>query len=208
MRPKWCRGGKREAILGVARQVFSEDGYSAASMSHIAARLGGSKGTLYNYFRSKEELFEAHIQDRCSGLADAIFDAPLEQGDTGKVLTALAERMLTLLLSDESTAFYRQVVSEAARNPAIGKAFYENGPKCGIGRVAEVLERARADGQIFTDDCAQAAEEFLSLLHGGLHLKRMLNIIGDLTPDEIRADAARLTRLFMRAYGRPENAAT
>ena len=34
-------------------------------MSTIAARLGGSKGTLYNYFKSKEELFEAYIRETC-----------------------------------------------------------------------------------------------------------------------------------------------
>jgi AcrR family transcriptional regulator len=53
------RDAKRDTIIEVARQVFFEEGYAAASMSTIAARLGGSKGTLYNYFKSKEELFEA-----------------------------------------------------------------------------------------------------------------------------------------------------
>ena len=48
------RDQRREAILQVAREVFFEYGYSAASMSTIAARLGGSKGTLYNYFKNKE----------------------------------------------------------------------------------------------------------------------------------------------------------
>jgi TetR/AcrR family transcriptional repressor of mexJK operon len=56
------RDKRREAILDVARSVFSEEGYAATSMSSIAARLGGSKGTLYNYFKSKEELFGAYAR--------------------------------------------------------------------------------------------------------------------------------------------------
>ena len=65
--PRACaRDQRREAILNVAREVFFEQGYSAASMSTIAARLGGSKGTLYNYFKSKEELFEAQVRGRRS----------------------------------------------------------------------------------------------------------------------------------------------
>src|SRR6202000_3232312 len=56
---------KRETILSIALQVFLEEGYAAASMSTIAARVGGSKGTLYNYFRSKAELFAAVIRDDC-----------------------------------------------------------------------------------------------------------------------------------------------
>lgn len=69
--PPKCRLGRaspderREHILAVAARVFAEDGYGATSMSTIAARLGGSKATLYKYFPSKELLFEAVIQQRC-----------------------------------------------------------------------------------------------------------------------------------------------
>src|SRR5258708_8438615 len=91
---------RREAILDVAQQVFLKEGYAAASMSTIAARLGGSKGTLYNYFRSKEELFEAFIVDSCRVQADAIFDhmPPLEPSLRG-ALVELAGGVLGLILS-------------------------------------------------------------------------------------------------------------
>jgi AcrR family transcriptional regulator len=198
---QWCRGGRREAILSVAREVFSQEGYGAASMSHIAARLGGSKGTLYNYFRSKEELFEADIQDRCSSYAQSIFGPTPDSGDVREILTALADRILNLALSDESTAFYTLVVSEAQRAPAIGRAFYESGPRNCIERVAAVLDRARADGQIVTDDCTQAAQDFLSLIHGGLHFKRILNVIDRPSAKEMSTEAARMVDVFLRAYG-------
>ncbi len=60
-------------ILDAAAEVFLEEGFAAASMSAIAARVGGSKGTLYNYFRSKEELFEAYIQRHCAWQAESMF---------------------------------------------------------------------------------------------------------------------------------------
>ena len=53
------RDARRELILDVAQEVFLEEGFANASMSTIAARLGGSKGTLYNYFKSKDDLFTA-----------------------------------------------------------------------------------------------------------------------------------------------------
>ena len=57
------RDQAREAIiLDVARDCFLAEGYAATSMSTIAARLGGSKGTLYNYFKNKEDLFAAVVQ--------------------------------------------------------------------------------------------------------------------------------------------------
>src|ERR1700743_3190725 len=65
---------KRRAILHVASEVFLAQGYAATSMSEIAAKVGGSKGPLSNYFRSKEELFSAFITETCQGPALAIFD--------------------------------------------------------------------------------------------------------------------------------------
>lgn len=200
------RGARREAILGIAREVFSAEGYAAASMSHIASRLGGSKGTLYNYFKSKEELFSAHVQHQCDCRVAEAFAPPLIGDDPVEILAGLAERVLTALLSDESTAFYSLIVSEAQRNPSIGRAFYESGPRKGIRRVADYLEDAQARGQIVADDCVMAAEEFLGLLHGGLHFKRILNIIPEPSPAEIHAQARHAAETFMRAYG-PETPA-
>ncbi|MDB5395167.1 MAG: transcriptional regulator, TetR family [Rhodospirillales bacterium] len=195
-----ARGARREAILGIAREVFSAEGYAAASMSHIASRLGGSKGTLYNYFKSKEELFAAHVQDQCECRVAEAFAPPLVGDDPVDILAGLAERVLTALLADEATAFYSLIVSEAQRNPSVGQAFYESGPSKGIRRVADYLESAQAKGQIASDDCVMAAEEFLGLVQSGLHFKRVLNIIPQPSADEIRAKARRAAETFMRAY--------
>src|SRR5271170_7231779 len=88
------RDARREAILEVARQVFFEEGYAAASMSTIAARLGGSKGTLYNYFKSKEELFAAYIRETCARMGGSVFDLPdpatgADAADVERTLTDL-----------------------------------------------------------------------------------------------------------------------
>ena len=53
------RNDRREAILAVAYASFLEHGYAATTMSGIAAKIGGSKATLWSYFPSKEALFEA-----------------------------------------------------------------------------------------------------------------------------------------------------
>ncbi len=197
----YTRGTRRQAILGVAREVFSKEGYAAASMSHIATRLGGSKGTLYNYFKSKEELFAAHVRDQCECRVAEAFAPDLVGDNPVEILAGLAERVLTAILSDEATAFYSLIVSEAQRHPAIGKAFYESGPRKGMECVAEYLERAQAAGLTVVDDFTMAAEEFLSLVHGGLHWKRVLNVIPPPSAAEIRAQAFHAAQTFMRAYG-------
>lgn len=49
---------RRAAILAAAKVVFEEVGFALATMDEIAARVGGSKATLYRYFESKDALFQ------------------------------------------------------------------------------------------------------------------------------------------------------
>src|SRR6201989_2734894 len=99
------RDQRREAIMEVAREVFVEEGYAAASMSTIAARLGGSKGTLYNYFKSKEELFEAYIRETCGRMGGPVFELPdpsdgADLAEVERTLIDFGVRFLQFLLSD------------------------------------------------------------------------------------------------------------
>ena len=65
---------KRRQIIEGARAVFLAQGFDAASMSDIARKAGVSKGTLYVYFKSKEELFEAITEEQCSMQAERVFE--------------------------------------------------------------------------------------------------------------------------------------
>jgi AcrR family transcriptional regulator len=60
---------KRAAILDAARTVFSRQGYSGAAVDDVAAEAGIAKGTLYLYFKSKEELYIAALTRDLSDLA-------------------------------------------------------------------------------------------------------------------------------------------
>ena len=49
---------RRQAIIAAAQEAFNAHGYAATTVDEVAAKAGISKGSIYNYFRSKEELFE------------------------------------------------------------------------------------------------------------------------------------------------------
>ncbi len=73
------RNDRRKAIMDAAFHVFAEEGYHSASVSKIARKAGVSKGLMYNYFESKEELLvklmEEAIQERMKAY-------PLTESDT------------------------------------------------------------------------------------------------------------------------------
>lgn len=196
------RDQRREAILRVAREVFFEEGYSAASMSMIAARLGGSKGTLYNYFKNKEELFAAHIEQQCGMFTEATFATLLaDDQPVDVVLTRLGESYLSHVFADWAVQNFRLIITEAKRAPELAQIFYRAGPAVGHERLTAYLERARDRGLINARDCRRAAAQFIALCRGEFHFKLMLNLTESLTPDQIRAEVAGAVAMFMTAYG-------
>src|SRR5579875_319038 len=118
-----------------------DEGCAASSMSTIAARLGGSKGTLYNYFDSKEALFAAVVNNECERKIAVMFGADgAEHGDMEATLRGFARRYARLVLSDETMRFTRMVVAESSRAPELGVTFYEAGPRRARARMAAYLE--------------------------------------------------------------------
>ena len=65
----------RKAILDAARAVFAELGYGETTVRHIIRRTGLASGTFYNYFQSKEEVFEALADESALQIRPALRDA-------------------------------------------------------------------------------------------------------------------------------------
>jgi TetR/AcrR family transcriptional repressor of mexJK operon len=194
------RDERRDAILDVARGCFLAEGYVATSMSMIAARLGGSKGTLYNYFRSKEELFAAVVERQCSELQEVLFDVSSVGEAPRERLTHYARNFLALLLTPTALALHRIVVAQSERFPVLGRAFYAAGPQVVMARIGAYLNELMDQGALRRADPLVAAQHFKDLTISGVHQPRLWGIIGDPTPEEIDAQVERAVDTFMRAY--------
>ena len=195
------RGDRRELILDVASEVFLVEGYAAASMSSIAARLGGSKGTLYNYFKSKEELFEAYVMRRCDFHRAQLAEFLNDDGDARATLTEFAKRYLRVFTSESTLQSWRVISAESAKAPDIARAFYESGPLQGVKILANYIQKAGDRGQLRIKDALQAAHHFNSLIHGRMIKARLLNYLPVPTDEEIEAEVESGLYVFFSAYG-------
>ncbi len=74
---------RRELILDAARRIFKEEGYDKARVSKIAEAAGISNGTVYLYFKSKQDILEALVNRYKEMMADALLPA-LENPDTAQ----------------------------------------------------------------------------------------------------------------------------
>lgn len=194
------REDRREIILDVARDCFLAEGFAATSMSAIAARLGGSKGTLYNYFKSKEELFAAMMQRTCEHLQAALFDVGSQTGDSEARLAHMARGFLCHLMTPDAIAIQRVVVAESERFPELGRVFYESGPKIVLGRIGAYLEDLMAAGRLRRTDPLMAAQHFKDLTMSGVYWPHMWGVAAAPSPDEVDVQVTRAVDTFLRAY--------
>jgi len=196
-----CPAIKESQILNGAAQVFARDGYEGASMSRIAAEAGVSKGTLYNYFTSKAELFAAYVHRDCTRWIAVLFDDLDHAQPPEETLFRIGRRIFTMLVSEPSLVMYRMVIAEAEKFPELAETFYAAGPAPATSHLAEYLRRTTAEGRLLVTDPDFAAEQFFALMQTKLCMKRRLRLIG--IPSEAQIDHVvnGAVTLFMRAYG-------
>lgn len=195
------REDRREAILDVATEVFLNEGYASASMSTIAARVGGSKGTLYNYFKSKEELFEAYVQRSCVFHRGEIAHLLTDDGDARTVLTRFAKGYVRAFTAEPALQNWRVISAESHKSPDVGRMFYEAGPLTGARIIAAYIEKARNRGELIVPDVMVAAHHFTSLIHGRMLKARLLAYAPEPSDAEIDAEVEAAMFVFFSAYG-------
>jgi len=124
-----ARGQRRiEEILGAAAQVFVRDGYDAATTNAVAKEAGISPGSLYQYFRNKDELAHGLAERYAAGLAElqaAAFDGV---DPTSLTLEDLVRRVLD------------PVVAFNVAHPAFKTLFARTDPPPGLAEATAPLD--------------------------------------------------------------------
>jgi len=153
--PKWQRRSedRPREICAAALEVFAEKGFAAAKLDEIARRAGVSKGTLYLYFKDKEQLFRAVVRDSIAPNVAAItsaisaMDAPF--GDVVRMfLAGFAEREARLPLG----AVAKMVIGESRNFPELARVWHDEVASKAIGALAAAIERAQRRGEVRNGD--------------------------------------------------------
>lgn len=196
---RWSPDERRDHIIAVAAEAFAQEGYGATSMSSIAARLGGSKATLYKYFPSKEALFEAVMGQRCDRML-----APLrtlrssDSDDLETLLAGFGVRFLEKIYEPGAHDVFQMIHAEGPRFPELANAFLRAGPDAVMEELCATLGRFAAAGQITCPDLRLAAGQFLGMLRGDSHLRFAIGARAVPDRAEIERQAAQAARVFAR----------
>ena len=162
-----ARRQRQAHILDAARIIFAQDGLAEARMDDIAQQCGVSKGTLYLYYKNKDDLIV--------GLLEALFDVLLDKLQALGALDSLTleARLLhygaEVVEHMEADASMMTIAYEfyaiAARRPqvrALLQDYFTNYRRV----IAELLQQAIIRREIPPVDVTQSAIVFIALLEG------------------------------------------
>lgn len=189
---------KRAEIVAIARDLFFKHGYARTSMSQIAAALGGSKGTLYAYFRSKEEMLLAVVQDVVIPKPDD-YDLSTMPQEFRAWLVWFGSATMKRITSYNYVSLQRLAAGEALRFPEIGQTFYD-AVTPSFQMASQFFAEAMAKGVLRRADPQLAVQQFLELCAGWM-LRR---VIWNIKPAPAQAEITEAVRaavpVFMDGY--------
>ena len=153
--PRWQRRAedRPREICAAALEVFAEKGFAAARLDEIARRAGVSKGTLYLYFKDKEDLFRAVVRDaiapNVAAITEAISTMRAPFADVVRMfLAGFAEREARLPLG----AVAKMVIGESRNFPELARVWHDEVASKAIGALAAFVRRAQERGEVRAGD--------------------------------------------------------
>lgn len=126
--PRWERRkeSRPAELLAAALGMFVDKGYAATRLDDVAGRAGVSKGTLYLYYPSKEELFKAVVRETIVPKIDAYRrEVETSAAPTERLLTNFFHAWWQHFGVTELAGIIKLVVAEAGNFPEVARFFQE-----------------------------------------------------------------------------------
>ena len=164
--PRWRRlpEERPQQILDAALSVFAEHGIDAAKLEEIATRADVSKGTIYLYFSSKEELFKAVVRQKV-GPAIANADRVSATGGTAEdQLRSYLAQQWECLGEQDSEGWIRLVMLELHKYPDLAKFHWDEVVTRSNLILGDIIRRGIASGEFRQVDPLAAVQMIKALI--------------------------------------------
>jgi AcrR family transcriptional regulator len=149
--PRWTRrkDARPEEISAAALDLFVERGYAGTRLEDVAARAGVSKGTVYLYFASKEDLFKAVVREGLVSPITEFRSAVLEQhrGSAFELLRMLVHGWWERIGATRISGIPKLILAESRNFPEIAKFYLEEVVEPGQAVLEAIVARGIASGE-------------------------------------------------------------
>jgi AcrR family transcriptional regulator len=184
--PRWRRRktARPGEIIAAALDVFAENGFAGAKLDEVARRAGVSKGALYVYFETKEELFRAVVRtaiapnlERVRATAETL-DAPF-----ALVVPMLLANGTALMSETRLPAVVKMVIGESRNFPDLARIWHDDVAAPIVDVVIGLIARAQAKGEIAPGDPLLYALSILGPLLMGMLFRETFGEVTAELPD-------------------------
>lgn len=153
--PKFRRrkAERPDEIVNAALAVFAEKGFAAARLDEIARRAGVSKGAVYLYFETKEDIFRAVVERAISpniGVVKAM--AAAHPGPLADLLRGVTGHIAGLVQSTPLGGVMKMVVGEARNFPELARVWHDELVSQGVAALTAAIANAQARGEVKPGD--------------------------------------------------------
>jgi AcrR family transcriptional regulator len=148
--PRWRRRKEERPaeIIAAALESFAERGFAATRLDDIAARAGVTRGTLYLYFSSKEELFKAVVrQSIVPVIARGEEMVAQSQKPSAALLAEVLLMMPTAAASSPVSAIPKLVIAEARNFPDLAQFYLKEVIRRGRRLLTAIIARGVERGE-------------------------------------------------------------
>jgi TetR/AcrR family transcriptional repressor of mexJK operon len=160
-----------DQIIAGAERAFLDAGYELTTMDSVARHADVARGSVYNHFSSKEELFLAVMRRGTAEFVERSLRHDAESKPPVERLRSVAVHFLRAATDSVSVEMYRTVVTQAERLPELSALFYSQGLQAIEMKFRGILTLMASD---LNEEPALAADHLLSLLMGGFFSRRLL----------------------------------
>ena len=166
MSPIPLRQRRKEArpqeLLDAALSLFVEKGFVATRSEEVAARAGVSKGTLYLYYPSKEELLKAVIRQQLSSeIAAGALEAERFVGPSSTLLTEVLAQWWQRVFDSPASGVFKLVITEVRGFPEIAEFYVKEVIEPGERLIGDIIQRGIDRGEFRPLDISTAVHSLV-----------------------------------------------
>lgn len=156
-------------IVAAAMAVFAEKGFAAAKLDEIAARAGISKGALYLYFETKEDIFQAVVtQAVAPNLAALKAMVAAHPGPFADLVRGAAAHLAGVAQTTPLGGVVKMVIGEARNFPELARVWHDQLVAHALAALAGAVEAAQARGEVRPGNPRQYALQMVAPLLVGV----------------------------------------
>ena len=150
VKPRWTRrkNARPKELLSAALNAFVERGFAATKLEDVARMAGVSKGTLYLYYESKEELFMAVVRETIvPNIAQAEKIMTEFKGDTRDLFKELIANWYRQISSVDMAGICKLMFAEASNFPELAQFYHAEVIQRSESMMTQMLERGMKSGE-------------------------------------------------------------